>query len=400
MRKLHKTTSRVKLRTGADSTLLILIGIFLLIGVIAIYDATVILAQDLYGDAYRFVFLQLGWIIIGLLGFYLFLNLKLSLIKKLSIPLFIFTLGILLLLALFGVLPCNINFMFAPCVNGANRWFYLNPAPLPNIPIIGVLGFQPSELAKFSLVLFLAAKLEKSIKLNKPPFKDFMLISGLVAFLVVLQPNLSTASLIFMIGVAMFVASGADLKALFITTPLMGLTGLLFMLSSAYRRQRLMTFLSGSGTEDLAAGYHINQIQIALGSGGMFGVGFGQSRQKFQYLPEVFADSIFAVWGEELGFVGASFLVLLFAALVYKGYRIAINTPDLFAKLIAVGVTTWIGLQFFVNIGAMTRVIPLTGIPLPLISYGGSSLVFIMMGLGVLANVSKSTSSVDGNAKL
>jgi cell division protein FtsW len=162
------------------------------------------------------------------------------------------------------------------------------------------------------------------------------------------------------------------------------------MISSAYRRQRLFTFLSNGGGQDLSSGYHIKQILIALGSGGFLGVGFGQSRQKFQYLPEVFADSIFAIIGEELGFVGTTFLVLLFAALIYKGYRIALASTDMFSRLLAVGITTWLALQFFVNVGAMTKIIPLTGIPLPLISYGGSSLVFMLIGLGLLANVSRS----------
>ena len=126
---------------------------------------------------------------------------------------------------------------------------------------------------------------------------------------------------------------------------------------------------------------------IALGSGGLFGVGFGQSRQKFQYLPEVSSDSIFAIIGEELGFIGTTLVVVLFVLFIYKGFTIAKQAPDLLGRLLAVGITSWIGLQFFVNVAAMIEIIPLTGIPIPLISYGGSSMIFSLMGLGILANI-------------
>ncbi len=372
-----------------DKSLLALVFILLLFGVVIIYDATVILSQELYGSAYRFALLQLSWIAVGLVGFYIFSRIDLKTLRQLSVVLFGGAVVFLLVLALFGVLPCSTAFPFAPCINGANRWFYLNPAPFPEIPLLGVLGFQPSEFAKFALILFLAALLEKRIRLGKNPFWVFLGVSGVIAGLIMLQPNMSTAVLIFLIAAVMFFSTGVNIKEMLLTLPIFGIMGALFMVSSEYRRARLLTFLSATAGEELSSGYHIKQVLIALGSGGLWGVGFGQSRQKFQYLPEVFADSIFAIIGEELGFIGTFLLILTFSFLVYKGYSIAKKSPDVFGKLVAVGMTTWIGLQFFINVAAMTKLIPLTGIPLPLISYGGSSLVFMLMGLGVLANVSR-----------
>jgi cell division protein FtsW len=391
VKKRKSTTIKKNHSSGnkPDRSLLILIGIFLVVGLLAIYDATVVLAQELYGDAYRFVFLQLSWILVGLIGFYIFFKLDFKLLKKISTPLFYITVALLGVLAIFGVLPCEVNFIFAPCVNGANRWFYINPSPLPQLPLLGVLGFQVSELAKFSMILYLSYVLEKSIRIGKKHISAFLVATGIISFLIVLQPNMSTALLIYAIGSAIYYSSTAPVKPKIILDFVFVVLGALAALVFKHTRERVLTFFSLGEGGDLSTGYHIKQILIALGSGGTLGVGFGQSRQKFQYLPEVFADSIFAVIGEELGFLGTSMIVFLFVLLVFKGFSIAKKASSIYSKMLAVGVTTWVALQFFVNVGAMTKLIPLTGIPLPLISYGGSSLVFMMMGLGVLANVSR-----------
>jgi cell division protein FtsW len=200
---------------------------------------------------------------------------------------------------------------------------------------------------------------------------------------------MSTAVLIFLIGTIMYFSSGASILPLLASLPLLGFVGAGSILLSDYRRVRLMTMLGLSEDAELSVGYHMRQVLIALGSGGFLGLGLGQSRQKYQYLPEVSADSIFAIIGEELGFVGTVAVVALFALFVYKGYSIAKNAPDLLGKLLAVGITSWVGLQFFINVGAMVQLAPLTGMPIPLISYGGSSTIFCLMGLGILANISK-----------
>ena len=152
-----------------------------------------------------------------------------------------------------------------------------------------------------------------------------------------------------------------------------------------------MSFLSSDPSNSEGANYHVKQILIALGSGGFFGVGFGQSRQKYQYLPEVSADSIFAIIGEELGFIGTTLVIMIFLYIFYKGYRIAVKARDPLGKLLAIGIVCWLGFQFFVNVAAMTKLIPLTGVPLPLISYGGSSTLFILVSLGILANIGKNS---------
>ena len=198
---------------------------------------------------------------------------------------------------------------------------------------------------------------------------------------------MSTAAMVFALGTIIYFVSGAPIKPLLILIPVVTLLVAGVILISPYRRQRLITLLSGSD-EDTSS-YHIKQALVALGSGGITGVGLGQSKQKFQYLPEVASDSIFAIIGEELGFIGTSFLVLAFLYFVYLGFLISRDAPDLLGKLLGIGVSSWIGIQFFINVAAMTKIIPLTGVPIPLISYGGSSMVFSLMGLGILANISK-----------
>jgi cell division protein FtsW len=376
-----------------DKTLMGLIVALLLIGVIMIHNATVIYSQGLFGEAYRFVFLQIAWILIGLFGFYLFARFDYRNIGNLAFLFLIITLVPLVVLGLLGgltrvgLIPCSDSIAFAPCVNGAYRWFYLNPPPFPKIPFMGILGFQPSELAKLSIVLYLSVQISKHIKNGNTPFWIYLATAGLTSALVILQPNMSTAVLIFLIATTIYFTSGASLRYLFATLPALGVGGFLFMLISPYHRERFITFSGENVDQDLTLAYHIKQILIALGSGGLLGVGFGQSRQKFQYLPEVSADSIFAIIGEELGFIGTTLVVLLFCFFIYKGLTIAKQAPDLLGRLLAVGITSWVGLQFCINVAAMTKIIPLTGVPLPLISYGGSSMVFTLIGLGILSNI-------------
>ncbi len=378
-----------------DKPFLILIGLMLVFGVIMIHNATVVYSQDLFGGGYRFVFLQLGWISVGLVGFLFFFKLDHQKISRVAYLLFVLALIPLAVLALLGlltklgILTCGNSIIFTPCINGAYRWLYLNPAPLPRLPLLGVLGFQPSELMKFALILYLAVQLNKNKNDPMRSFWVYLVTSGVVAGLIVLQPNMSTAALTFLIATCMYFSSNGPVLPLFLSMPVFGALGTIFMLTSEYRRERLFTLLGLTSGEELSLGYHIKQILIALGSGGIFGLGFGQSRQKFQYLPEVASDSIFAIIGEELGFIGTTFVVMLFGFFIYKGLSIAKKATDNVGRMLAVGITSWMGLQFFVNIAAMTKLIPLTGVPLPLISYGGSSMIFSLMGLGVLASIGR-----------
>lgn len=360
---------------------------FLVFGLLMIANSTVISSKNLYGDPYKFVFLQLGWVLIGLVGFFLLYNFNYNKLYGFAYILLIINIVFLLFLGVVSLFPCSETFALAPCINGANRWLYINPPPLPEVPFLGVLGFQPGELAKISIILYLSVQLSKNIKKKEELFWVYFIVSALLSGLILLQPNMSTAAMVFALGTIIYFVSGAPIKPLLILIPVVTLlvAGVIFI--SPYRRQRLITLLSGSD-EDTSS-YHIKQALVALGSGGITGVGLGQSKQKFQYLPEVASDSIFAIIGEELGFIGTSFLVLAFLYFVYLGFLISRDAPDLLGKLLGIGVSSWIGIQFFINVAAMTKIIPLTGVPIPLISYGGSSMVFSLMGLGILANISK-----------
>ncbi len=377
-------------------SLLIVIFSLLVFGLFIIYNSTAYYAQSTFGNPFRFVFLQSAWILAGLVGFIFFSNFDYKRLKTISFVLFVISIGFLMFLGFIGLVLCrnpeSVGILFAPCINGASRWFYFNPEPLPALPYFGVLGLQPSELAKLAIILYLSTQLSKFEKIKNPeldPFIVYLVTTIIFSFLLLLQPNMSTAVLVFMIGSVLYFVSDYPIWPIIISTPIIGALGIILTLTTEYRRARLLTLLgitSGSGYE---AGYHIKQVLIALGSGGIFGLGFGQSRQKYQYLPEVASDSIFAIIGEEFGFMGTSIVILVFGYLIYLGLRISKKAPDMLGRMLATGITSWIGLQFFINIAAMTKLIPLTGMPIPLISYGGSSMIFTLTGLGVLRNIQK-----------
>ena len=372
-----------------DGYFLLTLIIILAFGTLMIYDATAVFAQGEFGGAYRLVALHIGWILAGGILFFVFSKFDYHKLKKIAFPVFLLSLFFLLLLAIAGLLfSCDTEIIFMPCYYGARRWFLLNPAPLPSIPFVGVLGFQASEFMKLCLVMYLSVLLNKNKGDSLTSFLVTAVVVGVVFLLVLAQPNMSTALLFAAIGLTIYFASGSSMLPVLIAAPPFGMFGGLFVFFSDYRRQRLLTFLGGGNEDTLASGYHIQQIMISLGSGGLFGVGIGQSIQKFNYLPEIYADSIFAVIGEELGFVGTTAFIILYAFFIYKGFDIAKKAPDLLGRLLAVGITSWIAYQFFINISAMVGLIPLTGMPLPLVSYGGSSTIFSLIALGILANVS------------
>jgi len=380
-------------KSKTTSTLLTTIFCFFVLGLLMVYDSTMFYSQSIYESPYRFAILQLVWVVLGLVGFFIFFNIHYKRLLKVSVLFFGFSVVFLAVLSLFGFLTfqlklieCSSVFPFVPCINGAYRWFHLNSFPLPAVPLLGVLSFQPSELAKFSIVLYVSAILSKT-----RDFSKFIFPVGLVFFLILLQPSMSTACLVLLVSLSIYFVSEAPLKPLYFLFPFLLLLISLVVIVSPYRRQRFFTLIDSSESkeESLSTGYHEQQILISLGSGGLFGVGIGQSRQKYRYLPEVASDSIFAIFGEEAGFLGTLVFILAFSFLVYQGYRIALHAPDDFSRLLAVGFTSWIGLQFFINVAAMAQIVPLTGIPIPLVSYGGSSMIFTLCGLGVLANISK-----------
>jgi len=367
-----------------DKVFLAIISIILGFGLLIVYEATVVYSDTVFGGKYHFLLLQSAWISIGIVGMVIISKLNLDWVQKIS-P-YIFLVAILLLMFILIESP------FAPSVYGAKRWFVLNPKPFPELPIIGRISFQPSEFAKLASIIFFASFLSSrkiiEEKGAKPLLKFFVLL-GLVCGLILVEPDFTTAFITAVILIIMFFLSEFNLAYFMVSAPILALIAGLYAFSFEYRRERIQTLLNPESIDKMGAGYHIRQIMIALGSGGFFGLGLGHSRQKYAYLPEVMSDSIFAIIGEELGFLGTTLIVTLFCVMILRGMKISHNSNNPFGSLLSAGVIAWISIQALINLGAMSRLLPLTGVPLPLISYGGSSIIFMLWGLGFVLNVSR-----------
>ena len=356
-----------------DHILLGTIVAILVVGIAALFSASVIESQKDFGNIYSYFFHQLlfGVGIGGTLGFVAY-----HIPYKKWRP---FALPILLLSILFLILVF-IPSLSSGTTGGAKRW----------IELAG-FSFQPSELAKLAVVIYLAAWLEarsRTVRRWNEGLVPFLVIVAIVGGLIILQPDMGTFGVIALTSAVMFFSSGVSFAHMGAVAALG--TGLLFLLIKfePYRMERLTTFLDSS-KDPLGMSYQINQALLAIGSGGILGVGLGKSLQKYSFLPEPMKDSIFAVWSEEVGFVGALFLIALFVVLALRGLKIAKNARDSFGKFLALGITFWIISQAFVNMASMIGLVPLTGIPLPLVSYGGSSMAVTLAGLGILLNISK-----------
>jgi cell division protein FtsW len=335
-----------------------------LFGLFMIFDASSAASLADFGDKFYFLKHQAVWLALGLGLFFFCAFLDYRVLRKIALPFLAVSWLFLLLVLIPGI---------GREIYGGRRWLQLGP----------VGGFQPGELVKLSLIIYLATLLEK-----KKAFVPFLLIAGVTLGLLLLEPDLGTASVVVATAFCLYFSAGASLKEIG------GLVGLglaatpLLIWLSPYRRERLLTFLNASRDTE-GASYHVRQVLIALGSGGIFGRGLGQSRQKFLFLPEVTTDSIFAVIAEEFGFLGAFALIFLFFLLVFRGLKLAIGLKDPFAQLLSAGIIFSLGFQVLVNLGAMVSLIPLTGVPLPFISYGGSSLVVSLAGMGLVYNISR-----------
>lgn len=352
-----------KQKSSIDRNLLILILIFVFVGLIAVADASAPQALNTYGDKFYLFKQQLMWAGVGIAALFITSKINYKFWEKIATPIFLLSLIPLLI-----VLLPNLGFKAL----GARRWIDT-----------GLFNFQPSEIVKLSLSFFLAKVASK----NKNAASYFLPLM-VVVILIMLQPDLGTTLIVSTIGLSQIFVSGVSLLyfagAIFIG--FLGTLGLILI--SPYRKERLLTFLQME-RDPLGASYHIRQVLLGLGAGGIFGVGLGASRQKYLFLPEAATDSIFAVIAEELGLIGAISIIFLFVFFIYKGLKIAMNAPDSFSKVLAVGITAWIGGQAFLNIASMVALVPLTGIPLPFISYGGSSLVTVLAACGILLNISK-----------
>ncbi|MDO8529464.1 MAG: putative lipid II flippase FtsW [bacterium] len=362
-----------KIQGQSDRILLFTVFALLIFGLIMITSAGVVYSQSRFGDQYYFFKHQLLYgILPGLLVCYLFQRIDYHCWKKVSFPLFLMSLVFLILVFVPGI---------GSKLYGASRWIGF-----------GSISFQPSEMAKLAIVIYLAAWLEsrgaRRVKDFFEGFLPFIGIMGIVGFLIIKQPDMGTLGVIIITMLIMFFASGSKLIHLF-WMAIAGIASFFVLVKmEPYRFNRLLIFLNPN-LDPRGIGYHINQALLAIGSGGILGLGLGHSRQKFYYLPEPVGDSIFAILSEELGLIGGLALIIIFLVFAFRSFKISKFAPDDFGKLLGIGITSWIIAQAFINIASISALIPLTGVPLPFISYGGTSVVFLLAGVGILLNISK-----------
>jgi cell division protein FtsW len=341
------------------------------IGLIMVLSASSVASYAQYGSSFLFFKRQAMYAVAGTGILVLTSRMRYTVWQRLALPL----LGVSVALLLVVLHPGA-----GTVAGGSARWLALGPVTI-----------QPSELAKLAVVTFAAAVLARKWKtLDRPSHLLLPLapVVGLVCLLIMMQPDMGTTLIIAgSVGLLVFVA-GARAKHLFMTVFAGGGLGLALIMSTGYRKARLLSFLHPQA-DPTNRGYQLLQSLIALGSGGWFGVGLGQSRQKWMYVPNAHTDFIFSILGEELGLIGELVVIALFGVLMYAGIRIALRAPDRFGRFLAAGIVGWLGLQTLVNLGAVTGLLPVTGVPLPLVSFGGSSLVVTLAAIGILVNIGR-----------
>lgn len=356
---------------AVDSGLLFAVLTLLGIGLVMVYSSSSVKAERIYEDGFYFIKRQALWAVIGVMVMIFFSNIPYWNWKRWATPMFWINVGLLVLVLVPGV---------SQEINGARRWIGFGP-----------LSFQPSEPMKIAFVVYLAAVLAEAPERVRHFWRGLMphlALLGLIFGLIMLEPDLGTALSISATVVLMLFAAGMRFAHMVgLGTAALPLVGLLIYIEP-YRLRRLLSFVDPFA-DPQGSGYHIIQALYALGSGALFGAGLGRSRQKYFYLPEQHTDFIFAILGEELGFIGGAVVILLFVLFAWRGFMVAATAPDGFGALLAVGLTAMIVIQAAINIGVVTSSLPITGIPLPFLSYGGTSLVFTLAGLGVLLNVSR-----------
>jgi cell division protein FtsW len=353
-----------KIHVSLVSRIVIMTIILLTFGLIMIYSASVAEGARDFGNKWHFVQLQLKWTGVGLIGMIITSLVPAKVWAKLSPALLLFGLTLLLLVVIPGI---------GTKVQGARRWLVL-----PGMTI------QPSELIKVIEIVYLSSWLH-SRKISLPQFGFFI---ALTSGLIMLQPDMGTALVVTILAVTLYFLSGYPVKNLLVIAGI-GLTiGSILIISAPYRLERVKTFLDPLH-DTQGSSYHIRQVLLSLGSGGISGLGIGRSRQKYAYLPEATTDSIFAVVGEELGFIGGTLLVLAFLYYLSLIFKVAAGEKDKFAQAMVSGIGAWIGIQVCLNLAAMVALTPLTGVPLPLVSYGGSALITMLGGVGLVLSVAR-----------
>lgn len=348
-----------------DYLLLLLPFLFTIFGLLMIFEASNVASFESIGDKYHFVKEQSIWAAFGFVIMLVFSQIHYLKFFNLAIPSLTVAIISLIVVLIPGI---GIRAL------GARRWIDL-----------GFMSFQPSELAKMSLILYLSSWL---VNKDKERFIPFIFLLSLIVGLVILQPDLGTAIILSSIFLIVYFLSQAPFWHFLILLPLSVFAGILLSVLSPYRYQRILTFFNPSH-DPLGSSYHIRQVLISLGSGGFFGLGIGASRQKYQYLPEATTDSIFAIIGEEFGFFGTVLIIFGLMFFLYRVYLVVRHAPDDYSQLLSAGIFALLSSQMIINLGAMVALFPLTGIPLPFISYGGSNLVVTLSAVGILLNISK-----------
>ena len=355
-----------------------------LMGAVMIFSASAITAQQMYGHSYIFVARQAAWLVMGLLGMFALMKLDYHRLRE---PAVVYTVLCVVVVMLVGT-------FFLDKSHATHRWIKLGP-----------LNLQPSEMAKLAIILYLAwfldlrPRRETSLEFRKQDFLQTILpavapILVCVA-LIVAQPDLGTSVDVVLIMAAILFVAGLSWKWLAVGAAA-GLPALLLLIMNAsYRQARLMAFLHPD-SDPQGAGFQLLQSLIAVGSGGFTGVGLMESKQKLFYLPEAHTDFIFAVICEELGFLGATIVIALFATYAWRGLRAAFNAPDGFGRMVALGVTAMVLFQALINFAVVLGMMPTKGIPLPFVSYGGSSLLVMLLATGVLLNISQQAAPNSG----
>jgi cell division protein FtsW len=350
---------------STDISLLLLVGALSLFGLLMVYDSSLMLALRDFGDKYYYVREQIQWMILGWIGCLVLSRIPYRLYKSIALPILV-------------VIMVMLVSVFIPGIGvkalGAHRWIHIGPIVL-----------QPAEFAKLATVIYLSAWLSKK---ERGRLLAFVLLLGMLGGLILLEPDMGTAMILSASAVFLYFVSGAPTRHFLYIVPVAAVLIVVMAVASPYRFARLTSFMNPE-KDPLGSSYQIRQSIIALGSGGLFGVGLGKSRQKYEYLPEANTDAIFSIVGEETGFVGTVLLIGLYMLIVWKGLSVATHAPDPFGRMLAAGVTGWIGVQACINMAAAAALIPLTGVPLPLISSGGSSVVTILAGVGIIVNVSR-----------
>jgi len=356
----------------ADYVFIGLATAIILFGLLVLSSAASAIGLDRFGDSYFYIKRQIIYgLIPGMILFFIMSKIDYTVWKKYAIPIFVIAIILLVL-------------VFIPGIGSAHNTFSRSWLAL------GGFSFQPVEAAKLALIIYLAAVLSsmgESIRENSQGFVSVVAIVMIPAFLTFLQPDTGGMFLLVALSVLLLFFARAKIMHLLVVS-LFGILALgLMIFATDYRADRFTTFLHPE-LDPQGKGYHINQAFLAVGSGGWFGLGLGHSRQKFQYLPEVHADSIFAIIAEELGFVVVMVFLFIYALFLRQGFLIGLSLTDEFGRLVAFGIMSWFALQSILNIGGILGLLPMTGVPLPFVSHGGTALMIGMMCLGIMVNIS------------